>query len=63
MTAFRLVQREGEDTLHRWPATEQCNLDDTERDTALEISEEQAFELITGKTVHACKHCFPLSTD
>jgi hypothetical protein len=63
MAGFRLVQRDGEDTLHRWPALEQCNLDDTERDTALDIGPEEAAKLIEGGTVHACKHCRPLDAD
>lgn len=60
-TTFRLVARDGTDTLHRWPAMESCNLDDSERDTSLEISLQQAAELIEGGTVDACKHCRPLS--
>lgn len=62
MGEYRLVQRDGEDTLHRWPATERCNLDDTDRDTALELDVDAAMLLITGSdpTVHACHYCFPL---
>lgn len=63
MTEFRLVKRAGTDTLHRWPAFEADNLDDTDRDTALEISEKEAFELIEHGTVIACSRCFPLDTD
>jgi len=63
MADFRLVQRSGEDTLHRWPAHEVCNLDDSERDSALEISEAQAWELVGKGTVHACQHCFPPGAD
>jgi len=65
MANFRLVQREGVDTLHRWPATERCNLDDTDRDTALDIDADRAMELVTGSdpTVYACHHCFPLESD
>lgn len=59
MPAFRLVQRDGTDTLHRWPAHEADNLDDTARDTALEITEAQAWELVGSDTVHACVRCFP----
>jgi len=59
MPNYRLVQRAGVDTLHKWPATERCNLDDTERDTGLDVSETQAWELVGNGTVLACQHCFP----
>ena len=57
---YRLVERAGTDTLHRWPATESCNLDDTERDRSLEISQAEAWKLVGGGSVVACRHCFPL---
>ena len=49
--------------LHRWPAQESCNLDDSERDTALDISLQEAAALIEGGTVDACKHCRPLADE
>jgi hypothetical protein len=61
MTAYRTVTRDGTDTVHRWPATESCNLDDTDND--LEISEDEAWQLITGGSADACQHCFPLPSE
>jgi hypothetical protein len=55
---YRIVTREGADTLHRWPATESCNLDDTEADR--QITEEDGWLMVTGGTAAACRHCFPL---
>lgn len=60
---YRLVEREGTDTLHRWPATEMCNLDDTDRDKALEITQDQAWQIVGSGSVVACKHCFPLPNE
>lgn len=56
---FRLLERDGIDTLHRWPANEADNLDDTDRDRALPISEDQAKELIRSGSVLPCRRCFP----
>lgn len=63
MTRFRLVPQDGEDVLHRSPATEKCNLDDSRRDYDLTITRQQAAELVEGGTVRACKHCRPLDPD
>lgn len=60
MADFRLVQRDGIDTLHRSPAHESCNTDDASDPTTLEISEEEAILLLQGGTVDACHHCEPL---
>ena len=60
---YRLVQRKGTDTLHRWPALEQCNLDDTDQDVAYPVTLKEAAGLIEGGTVEACKHCRPLDPD
>jgi hypothetical protein len=54
---FRLVERDGEDVLHRWPAYEECNLDDSAVD--YRVSEEAADYLVAHGTVRRCKHCFP----
>jgi len=61
--SYRLVRRDGVDTLHRWPALEQCNLDDTDRDEALKVSSEDAAKLIVGGSADPCGHCQPLEPD
>ena len=63
MADYRLVQRAGTDTLHRWPSFEQCNLDSSDRDHSLDITLQEAAKLIEGGTVDACKHCRPLDLD
>lgn len=63
MSKFRLVQRDGEDVLHRWPSLEQCNLDDSRHDYDLPVTLKEAAGLIEGGTVVACKHCKPLEFD
>lgn len=54
---YRLVERDGEDVLHRWPAHEECNLDDSASD--YRVSAETADYLVAHGTVRRCKHCFP----
>lgn len=63
MAKFRLVPQDGEDVLHTWPATERCNLDDSRRDYDLEVTLQEAAQLVEGGTVRACKHCRPLASD
>lgn len=57
---YRLIQRDGIDTLHRSPAYEACNTDDASDPKTLEISEEEALLLVQGGAVDACHHCEPL---
>lgn len=55
MTAFFLAgQPDGTDLLHREGGCGGRN------DMALEITEDQAFELAMGGTVGTCSPCFPL---
>lgn len=56
---FRLVKREGVDTLHRYPAFEDCNLDNTDAD--VEVTEDEGWDAVTGGTAQACENCFPLA--
>lgn len=55
---YRMVYRDGVDTFHRWPAFEECNLDDTTEDQ--DISEDDGWDAVTGGTAQACEYCFPL---
>jgi hypothetical protein len=59
MTEFQMVTRAGVDTLHRWPATEQCNLDDTENDVRIGL--DAGWDAVIGGKAKACEHCFPLA--
>ena len=55
---YRLsVKKAGDrdDTLHKWPATEQCNLDDSQKDGP--VTPEVAQELANAG-VRLCGHCF-----
>ena len=53
---YRLVPKDGIDTLHRDPG-EACNLDDTEAERAVDESTALAMKL--GGYVRLCGHCYP----
>jgi hypothetical protein len=59
---FRLVQRDGVDTLHRNPSFEECQVDDADKVVALTLSMEEANRIADEATgsAHACLHCRPL---
>jgi hypothetical protein len=63
VVSFRLVQREGVDTLHRDPSYESCQVDDATSVLALKLSMAEAHRIADPKTGSAqpCKHCQPLS--
>lgn len=53
--SFRLVEKEGEPAvLHRDPAREECNLDDTDRDRLVSVEELDELDVDTRR----CRHCF-----
>lgn len=54
---YRLVVREGVSTLHRWPAFEECNLDDTEAEVSVDVS--TGAHLIDIGDARWCEHCRP----
>lgn len=55
---YRLVVRKGGiSTIHNDPATEQCNLDDTQAD--IKVGDATAAELLTKSEAALCGHCFP----
>jgi hypothetical protein len=56
-TEYRLVVRDGISTIHKWPAFEECNLDDTEADIA--VDESTGAHLIDKGEAVYCEHCFP----
>jgi len=62
MPNFRLVQRDGIDTLHRDPSFEACNTDDATSVLALKLSLAEAYRIAAPKTGTAlpCQHCRPL---
>jgi hypothetical protein len=41
------------------PATEQCNLDDTENDVRIGL--DAGWDAVIGGKAKACEHCFPLA--
>lgn len=51
------LSTEADDVLHRDPATEQCNLDDTQNDKA--VDDLTAVSLTARGMVGLCGHCFP----
>lgn len=55
---FRMVTRPGEDMLHRYPAFEDCNLDDAEK--VMPVTEDEGWGMVTGGKAQACANCFPL---
>jgi hypothetical protein len=55
---YRLTVREGVSTVHRWPAFEECNLDDTEADISVDTS--TAAHLIDKGEARPCEHCRPM---
>ena len=59
---YRLVRREGVDTLHGHPI-EECNLDDSENDVELEMTRDEAEAIVQGGSAHACGHCKPLEQE
>jgi len=58
---YRLSQKviglRADDVLHRDPAFERCNLDDTQHDE--QIDDETAAALASLNNAHLCGHCFP----
>ena len=62
MTAFRLVQRAGTDTLHRDPSYEKCQVDDATSVLALKLNMAEAYRIASPQTGSAkpCLHCRPL---
>jgi hypothetical protein len=58
---FRIVTREGTDTIHGPHPTERCNLDDTERDDP--IGQDDAWLVIKSGSAEACRYCFPLPSE
>ena len=51
---FVVTLRDGKSTMHRNP-TEQCNLDDTDRDKRVDAFEAESM-MLRGDAV-ACQHC------
>ena len=62
MASFRLVQRNGIDTLHRDPPGEACNTDDATSVLALKLNMAEAYRIANPQTGSAkpCLHCRPL---
>lgn len=56
---YRLVVKAGQDTLHHDPATESCNLDDSEIDERISDADAD-FLLATDRPPRVCIHCFPV---
>lgn len=54
---YRLTARGKVSTLHRDPATERCNLDETDRDEA--VDEMTAGRLLDAGDAAPCAYCFP----
>lgn len=53
--SFRLVEKEGEPAvLHRDPAREECNLDDSDADRKVTVDELDELDVDTRR----CGHCF-----
>jgi hypothetical protein len=55
---YRVVSRPGQDMLHRYPAFEECNLDDAE--VIVAVTENEGWGMVTGGSARACAYCFPL---
>jgi hypothetical protein len=58
MAEYIVVTREGEDTVHRHPSNEQCNVDDASHYT--EVDEETAQAMLSSGMAARCEHCRPL---
>jgi hypothetical protein len=58
---YRLSQKilsdVADDVLHHDPAFEECNLDDSQHDEA--IDDATAAALVKNGALHLCGHCFP----
>lgn len=54
---YRLVVREGLSTLHKHPAGEACNLDDSDSD--ISVDEFTAAAVIEKGDAVRCQHCWP----
>ena len=53
----KVLESDIDDVLHLDPAFEQCNLDDSQHDEA--VDEATARALAEKGYVHLCGHCFP----
>lgn len=53
---YRMVVREGVSTIHRYPAFEACNLDDTDAEIA--VDESTGSHLVDKGEARFCEHCF-----
>jgi len=53
----KLLSSEADDVLHRDPAFERCNLDDSQHDE--QIDDETAAALASMSNAKLCRHCFP----
>ena len=62
MPNFRLVERDGIDTLHRAPPLEACNTDDATKILGLKLNMAEAHRIAAPKSGSAlsCEHCKPL---
>jgi hypothetical protein len=63
MARFRLVQRDGVDTLHRSPSFEECQVDDAANVVTVEFSLAHAAHLVEDGLTFACRHCRPLDLE
>jgi hypothetical protein len=54
---YALVVREGISTVHKLPAFEECNLDDTDADIKVDVS--TGAHLVDKGEARFCEHCFP----
>lgn len=57
---FCLNVNDGQDTVHRYPAFEECNLDDA--DDRKRVDARTAAALIAKGEAQACEHCLAPST-
>ena len=55
---FRLVLREGVDTVHGEYSHEECNLDDATKRAV--VDEATARALVESGQAHICQHCRPM---
>lgn len=56
-TEYQLVVRSGVSTIHKHPASEECNLDDTDAEIGVDVS--TGAHLVDTGEARFCEHCFP----